>query len=99
MLLLLFLWRLLLKVFWRQGIKRAPGGMSEDLIAINLHPPLMEILDGVSFLVDIVLNIERLKFIKQAHHPTLGLVETLDDRDVLSLRFDTLVKLVLNGLR
>ena len=53
--------------------------MPEDLIAINLHPPLiMEILDGVSFLVDIVLNIERLKFIKQAHHPTLGLVESLD---------------------
>jgi len=74
--------------------------MSEDLIAINLHPPLiMEILDGVSFLIDIVLNIERLKFIKQAHHPTLGFVETLDDRNVLSLRFDTLIKLVLNGFR
>jgi hypothetical protein len=74
--------------------------MSEDLIAINLHPPLiMEILDGVSFLVDIILNIERLKFIKQAHHPTLGFVETLDDRNVLSLRFDTLIKLVLNGFR
>jgi hypothetical protein len=59
----------------------------------------MEILDGVSFLIDIVLNIERLKFIKQAHHPTLGFVETLDDRNVLSLRFDTLIKLVLNGFR
>lgn len=74
--------------------------MAEDLIAINLYPPFIrEILDGVSFLVDIVLNIERLKFIKQAHHPTFGLVETLDDRNVLCLRFDTLVKLVLNGLR
>ena len=60
--------------------------MPEDLIAINLHPPLiMEIFDGVSFLVDIILYIERLKFIKKAHHPTLGFVETFDDRDVLSL--------------
>ena len=66
--------------------------MTEDLIAIYLHPPLnMEILDRVSLLVDVILDIERLKFIKQAHHPTLGLIETLDDRDVLSLRLDALV--------
>lgn len=69
--------------------------MSEDLIAIHQHTPVNnEILNGVSFLVYIVLNIERLKFIKQAHHPTLSFVETLDDRDVLSLRFDCLVKLL-----
>ena len=74
--------------------------MAEDLIAIYLNPSLnMEILDRVTFFVDVVLNIERLKFIKQANHPTLGLVETLDNRDVLSLRFDALVKLFLNGLR
>jgi hypothetical protein len=74
--------------------------MAEDLIAIYLNPPLnMEILDRVSFFVDVVLNIERLELIKKANHPTLSLVETLDNRNVLSLRFDALVKLILNGLR
>jgi len=74
--------------------------MAEDLIAIYLNPPLnMEILDRVTFFVYVILDIERLKFIKQAHHPTLGLIETLDDRDVLSLRLDALFKLILNGLR
>jgi hypothetical protein len=73
--------------------------MAKDLIAIYLNPPLnMEILDRVSLLVDVVLYIERLELIKQANHPTFGLVETLDDRDVLSLRFDGLVKLILNCL-
>ena len=39
--------------------------MAKDLIAIYLNPPLnMEILDRVSLLVDVVLNIERLKLIK-----------------------------------